>query len=60
MTDSAITPTRPTADKREAILAAALRVIARSGLHNTSMDAVAREAGVAAGTLYRYFPSKGQ
>ncbi|WP_025414044.1 TetR/AcrR family transcriptional regulator [Gemmatirosa kalamazoonensis] len=46
------------ADKRSAILAAALRLIARSGLHNTPMAAIAREAGVAAGTLYLYFPSK--
>lgn len=45
-------------DKREAILAAALRLLARSGLHNTPMSALAREAGVAAGTLYLYFPSK--
>jgi len=45
-------------DKREAILAAARRLIARSGLHNTPMSALAREAGVAAGTLYLYFPSK--
>jgi AcrR family transcriptional regulator len=46
------------ADKREAILAAALRLIARLGLHAAPMSAVAREAGVAAGTLYLYFPSK--
>jgi AcrR family transcriptional regulator len=64
MSDAATTasspPTAPraAADKREAILAAALRLIARSGLHNTPMSAVAREAGVAAGTLYLYFPSK--
>ena len=45
-------------DKREAILAAALRLIARLGLHAAPMSAVAREAGVAAGTLYLYFPSK--
>ena len=49
---------RPAADKRSAILAAALRLIARSGLHNTPIAAIAREAGVAAGTLYLYFPSK--
>lgn len=48
----------PAAEKREAILAAALRLIARLGLHNTPVSAVAREAGVAAGTLYLYFPSK--
>jgi AcrR family transcriptional regulator len=46
------------ADKRLAILDAAVRLIARSGLHNTPMSALAREAGVAAGTLYLYFPSK--
>lgn len=48
----------PVADKRRAILDAALRLLARSGLHNTPMSALAREAGVAAGTLYLYFPSK--
>src|SRR5205085_889642 len=49
-------PDKP--DKREALLAAALRLIARNGLHDTPTSAVAREAGVAAGTLYLYFPSK--
>jgi AcrR family transcriptional regulator len=55
-------PVKPTArtgaDKRDAILAAALRLVARTGLPNTPMSAIAREAGVAAGTLYLYFPSK--
>jgi len=65
MTDAAVSlpapapaPARAVADKREAILAAALRLVARLGLHNAPMSAVAREAGVAAGTLYLYFPSK--
>jgi AcrR family transcriptional regulator len=60
MTGTVTTPatTRSGIDKRAAILAAALRLIARFGLHNTPMSAVAREAGVAAGTLYLYFPSK--
>lgn len=58
MSDVATAPTRPAADKREAILDAALRVIARLGLHAAPMSVVAREAGVAAGTLYLYFPSK--
>lgn len=61
MTDAAValpSPSRAVSDKREAILAAALRLVARLGLHNTPMSAVAREAGVAAGTLYLYFPSK--
>lgn len=63
MTDATIeeraaVPTGASPDKREAILAAALRLIARLGLHAAPMSAVAREAGVAAGTLYLYFPSK--
>src|SRR5690242_12712168 len=64
MTDATIDRPHPhpsagaSADKREAILAAALRLIARLGLHAAPMSAVAREAGVAAGTLYLYFPSK--
>ncbi len=49
---------RPVADKRRAILDAALRLIPRSGLHDTPTSALAQEAGVGAGTLYRYFPSK--
>lgn len=49
---------RPIADKREALLTAARRLVARNGLHNTPTSAVAREAGVAAGTLFLYFPSK--
>lgn len=45
-------------DKRKAILSAALRLIARSGLHNTPVSAIARAAGVAAGTIYLYFQGK--
>jgi AcrR family transcriptional regulator len=51
-------PAPPPGDKRRAILEAAVRLIARSGLHNTPMSALARDAGVAAGTLYLYFPGK--
>ena len=58
MIQAATEPPRPATDKRESILGAALRLIARLGLHNTPMSSVAREAGVAAGTLYLYFPSK--
>src|SRR5215203_2564488 len=63
MTDATIdrpvpTPIGASPDKRQAILAAALRLIARLGLHAAPMSAVARDAGVAAGTLYLYFPSK--
>jgi AcrR family transcriptional regulator len=52
------TATKPNLEKRDAILAAALQLITRFGLHNTPMSAVAREAGVAVGTVYLYFPSK--
>jgi AcrR family transcriptional regulator len=58
MTTTAIPLSRPAGAKREAILEAALRLIARTGLHNTPMSAIAREAGVAAGTPYLYFASK--
>ena len=46
------------ADKREAILRAATRVFARSGYFNSKVADVAREAGVADGTVYLYFKSK--
>src|SRR3954466_11798752 len=58
MAESATAFAKPNLEKRDAILAAALRLIARFGLHNTPMSAVAREAGVAVGTVYLYFPSK--
>jgi TetR/AcrR family fatty acid metabolism transcriptional regulator len=43
---------------REAILAAAERVFAKSGFYATRMADIAREAGVAVGTLYNYFESR--
>jgi TetR/AcrR family transcriptional regulator, repressor of fatR-cypB operon len=58
MAETATALARPNLEKRDAILAAALRLISRFGLHNTPMSAVAREAGVAVGTVYLYFPSK--
>ena len=45
-------------DKRAAILNAATRVFARRGFFNAQVADVAREAGVAAGTVYLYFRSK--
>ena len=54
----AVTEQIPSTDKRDAILAAALRVIPRLGLHNAPISAIAREAGVAVGTLYLYFGGK--
>src|ERR1041385_8290493 len=43
---------------RDAIVAAAERVFARSGFYETKMAAIAKEAGVGVGTLYNYFESK--
>ncbi len=54
-------PTRATpaaTDKREAILKAATQVFARNGFFQSQVADVAREAGVAAGTVYLYFRSK--
>src|ERR1044072_1882418 len=48
----------PVGDKREAIMRAATKVFARSGYFNAKVADVAREAGVADGTVYLYFKSK--
>ncbi|HKA53292.1 MAG TPA: TetR/AcrR family transcriptional regulator [Candidatus Binatia bacterium] len=46
-------------DRRpDEILDAALRVFARSGLHRTNLEEVAREAGISKGTIYLYFKDK--
>jgi AcrR family transcriptional regulator len=46
----------PVAPPEERITAAALRCIARWGLAKTTLDDVAREAGVSRATVYRVFP----
>src|SRR2546426_11081566 len=46
------------ADKRAAILRAAIDVFAGRGFFNAQVADVARAAGVAAGTVYLYFRSK--
>lgn len=46
--------------KPDAIREAALRLFLRSGLRQTSMDAIAAEANVSKQTLYRYYGSKDQ
>ena len=46
------------ADKREAILRAAVKVFARKGFFNSKVSDIAREAGIADGTVYLYFKSK--
>jgi TetR/AcrR family fatty acid metabolism transcriptional regulator len=47
-----------TEDKRRALLAAAVRVFARSGYHGARVGDIAAEAGVAHGLIYHYFDSK--
>src|SRR5947209_8066864 len=47
-----------TNSKYEAILRAAIKVFARSGFFNAKVADVAREAGVADGTVYLYFKNK--
>ena len=44
---------------RERIVAAALERVARGGYASAGIQAVAADAGVAVGTVYRHFPSKG-
>lgn len=46
------------ADTRRHILNAARELVAEGGFAAAQMTEVARKAGVATGTLYRYFPSK--
>lgn len=45
-------------DKRQAILQAALELFVELGFHGTAVPQIAKQAGVGAGTIYRYFESK--
>src|ERR1700754_5260656 len=45
-------------DKRERILDAAERIFARHGFFAARVSEIAKEAGVADGTIYLYFKSK--
>jgi len=45
-------------NKKQGILDATLKLITERGFHDTPMSLVAKEAGVAAGTIYHYFDSK--
>lgn len=62
MSAKRIPPRKPRSDaqrNRERILEVARQAFSRSGA-NTSLDDVAREAGVGPGTLYRHFPTREQ
>jgi TetR/AcrR family fatty acid metabolism transcriptional regulator len=45
-------------DKREAILRSAIKVFAQKGYFNSKVSDIAKEAGIADGTVYLYFKSK--
>lgn len=45
-------------EKYRAIIEAAVKVIAENGYHNSQVSKIAREAGVADGTIYLYFQNK--
>jgi AcrR family transcriptional regulator len=46
------------AARREAILDAALKCFARSGVHRTTIEDICRQAAISPGALYVYFGSK--
>ncbi|MGB3394151.1 MAG: helix-turn-helix domain-containing protein, partial [Stenotrophomonas sp.] len=48
------------AGNRERILAAARRLVAAGGYRSAPVTAVAAEAGVSTGLIYRHFPSKAE
>ena len=48
----------PGVTSKEAILGVCRQIVARQGLQAVNMRAVARESGVALGTLYNYFSDK--
>ncbi|MEO7120367.1 MAG: TetR/AcrR family transcriptional regulator [Ginsengibacter sp.] len=45
-------------DKKEAILKSTLNLIKDNGFHGTPISLIAKNAGVASGTIYHYFSSK--
>jgi len=47
-------------DKPQQIVDAAIRVFARTGYYNSRVSDIAREAGIASGTIYLYFETKEQ
>ena len=45
-------------DKKTAIMEAALKLFTERGFHGTTTAQISKEAGVATGTLFNYFPTK--
>ena len=50
--------TQQVTDKKEAIYEAAIKLLNERGFHSTPMSLIAKEANVAAGTIYLYFKNK--
>ena len=45
-------------DKKHSLLRCAVKLFAKQGVNDTSTGSIAKAAGVAAGTLFNYFPTK--
>ena len=52
-------PARRTRGNRERIIQAAAKLIIEKGVANTSLSDIAEEVGISKGTLYYYYPTKG-
>ncbi|MEK6666074.1 MAG: TetR/AcrR family transcriptional regulator [candidate division NC10 bacterium] len=48
----------PEPDKHQQIIEAAVRIFARNGYYNSRVSDIAKEAGIASGTIYLYFKTK--
>jgi TetR/AcrR family transcriptional regulator, fatty acid metabolism regulator protein len=58
MNGDSVSPAMPEPDKHEQIIEAAVRVFARNGYYNSRVSDIAKEAGIASGTIYLYFKTK--
>ncbi|HEX4811409.1 MAG TPA: helix-turn-helix domain-containing protein, partial [Nonomuraea sp.] len=58
MTQRARRVVKPPQTRRDEVVAAAVRLFKAHGFHETTVQDLARAAGVAIGTVYVYFPSK--
>jgi AcrR family transcriptional regulator len=50
--------TIPSTDRKNQILSAAATIFAEKGFHSTTTKDIAKQAGIAEGTIYNYFDSK--
>ena len=45
-------------DRRNKIIIASAKIFSKNGYNNTKTSEISKEAGIAAGTLFNYFPTK--